>query len=238
MDSQEQIRTIQRALQVAGLIIGPVDGDAGPRTMTALHDVLALWQEHHSAPTDESKGKEFPSVSVYVPQDWMPDSKAKRIIVHWTAGNSKASKDDATHYHFLINDDGELVRGTKTVADNDSITDGVYAAHTLDCNTNSIGVSLAGMAGAIESPFSAGTHPITRKQWEVLPEVLAQLCDRYGIAVSPKTVLSHAEVEETLGIHQKGKWDIARLPFDDSVKGARDVGDQFRAATAKLLSQV
>jgi hypothetical protein len=61
--------------------------------------------------------------------------------------------------------------------------------------------------------------------WNALAYVLAQLCKRYGIKVDRKTVLSHAEVQPTLKITQKGKWDIARLPFDTSIQGAIPIGE-------------
>jgi hypothetical protein len=127
------------------------------------------------------------------------------------------------------------VRGKPTIDLNQAPARKGYAAHTLNCNSGSIGVSLCGMAGAVESPFSAGKSPITREQWDALAGVLADLCRRYAIPVTPATVLSHAEVQSTLGIKQRGKWDIARLPFDPAVIGARAIGDRFRAAARALL---
>ena len=53
-------------------------------------------------------------------------------------------------------------------------------------------------------------------------------------AVTPKTILSHAEVQGNLGIKQNGKWDIARLPFGHLV-GAKAIGDDFRAKTTAHL---
>ncbi|WP_248311240.1 hypothetical protein [Bosea sp. UNC402CLCol] len=53
--------------------------------------------------------------------------------------------------------------------------------------------------------------------------------------MTPKTVLSHAEVQGTLKIAQRGKWDIARLAFDPPVGGAKACGDMFRAATSALI---
>lgn len=129
------------------------------------------------------------------------------------------------------------MRGTPSIAADGIGGTGPRASHTLNCNTGSIGVSLCCMAGAIESPFNAGSAPMTAEQWSALPRVLADLCRRYGIAVSPRTVLSHAEVQGTLGIAQRGKWDITRLSFDPSVKGAKACGDAFRAATNALLGK-
>ena len=56
----------------------------------------------------------------------------------------------------------------------------------------------------------------------------ADLCEVYRIAVARDKLLFHAEVPGTLGIAQAGKWDVVRLPFDDSVRGARAIGDRFR----------
>jgi N-acetyl-anhydromuramyl-L-alanine amidase AmpD len=113
--------------------------------------------------------------------------------------------------------------------------DGDYAAHTRGCNTGSIGVSLACMAGATETPFNAGKFPMTEKQWVAMIEGIAQLCKFYKIPVSPQTVLSHAEVQGTLGIKQAGKWDFTRLAFDPTVKGAKACGDRMRKEVAAKL---
>lgn len=171
-----------------------------------------------------------------IPAAWMPNAKITGIVFHWTAGQNKASDLDRSHYHVLIEGDGKHVRGVPSI-DLNSLPKAKagYAAHTLNCNTGFIGVSLCGMAGAIEIPFSAGKQPITRIQWDELANLLAQLCKRYGIKVSRKTVLSHAEVQTNLGIKQKGKWDIARLPFDASIHGAVAIGDQMRAMVQSKL---
>ena len=159
-----------------------------------------------------------------------------RVIVHWTAGTHRASGLDRSHYHVLIEGDGKLVRGIPAISLNDSRgAKPGYAAHTLNCNTGSIGVSLCCMAGAVESPFNAGSAPMTRVQWDALPPVLADLCRRYGIPVTRKTVLSHAEVQGTLKIAQRGKWDISRLAFDPSVVGSAACGDAFRSSASALL---
>ena len=91
------------------------------------------------------------------------------------------------------------------------------------------------MGGAIESPFNAGKWPMTKKQWETLVDVLAELCKTYHISVSDKTILSHAEVQDNLGIKQRGKWDYTRLAFDPTIKGARAIGDKLRAEVKAKL---
>jgi len=225
---------VQRALLARGYDIGPggADGDIGPATLGAMLEALNKFPLLGTA----SEPAPQPSVPVgIVPADWMAWCRMERIIVHWSAGGHKASALDRKHYHIVIGGDGELVRGDKPIPANVSSADGDYAAHTLGLNSGSIAVSLAGMAGAVENPFKAGKSPITRAQWDRLPLVLADLCRRYAINVAPTTVLSHAEVEKTLGIKQRGKIDIMWIPGMTKMGSAREIGDQFRAATRALL---
>lgn len=169
-----------------------------------------------------------------VPTAWMPAARMQRIIVHWTAGGPKASDNDRAHYHVLIEADGKLVRGIPSIKLNETGAKG-YAAHTLNCNTGSIGVSMCCMAGAVESPFNKGSAPMTLAQWDAMIDVVADLCRRYSIPVTPKTVLSHAEVQTNLGIKQRGKWDIAWLPSGTGIFGAKACGDLLRRRVAAAL---
>ena len=73
------------------------------------------------------------------------------------------------------------------------------------------------MLGAREAPFDAGSQRINEAQIEALAQLVANLCRRYGIPVTRATVLTHAEVQPTLGVRQRGKWDITWLP--SSVRG-------------------
>lgn len=161
-----------------------------------------------------------------------------RIILHWTGGANSVSLLDRQHYHFIIDGGGKVHEGTFRPEDNLDVRDGKYAAHTLNCNTGAIGVAVAAMAGAVERPFNAGRFPITLKQVEALARLCARLCAQYEIPVRRETVLSHAEVQPTLKIPQRGKWDIAWLPGmakpDDPVK----VGDFIRAKISGNMQPV
>lgn len=160
----------------------------------------------------------------------------KRIILHWSAGGHAVSALDRQHYHFIIDGGGAVHEGNhKPEANTGFLRSGTYAAHTLNANTDSIGVALAAMAGAAERPFSPGRAPITEAQVSALVRLCADLCRRYGIPVTRKTVLSHAEVQPTLGIAQRGKWDIAWLPGMGGPGDPVMVGDMLRERIAAAM---
>ncbi|MCU0573573.1 MAG: N-acetylmuramoyl-L-alanine amidase [Syntrophobacteraceae bacterium] len=169
-----------------------------------------------------------------ISREWMPNCAMKRIVCHWTAGAHKASQVDQAAYHILIEDDGGLVRGTHSIEDNVSTRDGRYAAHTLNLNTGSIGVSVCCMANAREQPFDPGPCPMTLKQWQTMARVVAELCQFYHIPVTPQTVLGHGEVERILAVRQKQKWDPMVLPWSPTMSKA-EVGDAFRHLVAQYI---
>jgi len=227
MANDPQVKEWQKALNHAGYNIA-ADGDFGPKTLEAS---LASLQAEMPPPP--------PGTPHELPADWLPKStKMKRIIAHWTAGSHTVSRTDKEHYHFIWSGDGDAVRGDHEVTDNESTGDKDYAAHTKNCNTGCIGVSVACMAGAIENPFYAGAYPMSRAQWDGMIRGIAQLCDFYGIVVTPETVLSHAEVETVLNIDQNGKWDFTRLAWNTEIYGATACGNLMRLHVASMLSGV
>ncbi|KQW62690.1 MULTISPECIES: peptidoglycan recognition family protein [Ensifer] len=236
------VQALQRRLIALGFQLpkSGADGDFGIESIIATGNALdelqslRAFSSMYSPPATPVTPQAFVK-SQTVPADWMPPAKMVRIICHWTAGAHKASEFDRGHYHILIEDDGKLIRGGPSIDLNQSPTKKGYAAHTLNCNSGSIGVSLCCMGGSNEAPFDPGKYPMTRKQWDALTSVVADLCRRYNIKITDKTVLSHAEVQNNLGIQQRGKWDFTRLAFDPSIKGAKACGDKLRAeASAKL----
>ena len=156
----------------------------------------------------------------------------QRVIVHWSEGRRLSNDTDREHYHFLIEQDANgkvrVIRGDHSVSDNSNTSDGDYAAHTLGCNTGSIGVAMCGMMNCVESPYSPGPVPITEAQWELMEAVVAELCLRYDIPVSPQTTLSHGEVYKNLGIRQRGKWDTLVMPWEPTLS-RETVASRMRA---------
>jgi len=172
-----------------------------------------------------------------LPKKLLSPCSMKRIICHWSEGNYKANSTDLEHYHILIEGDGTVRGGDHTILDNVSASDGSYAAHTLGTNTGSIGVACCCMVGCQEKPFKPGSQPLKKSQWDVMVQVVAELCQFYSIPVTKTTVLGHGEVQSNLGIKQKGKWDPMVWPWDTS-KTRAQVGvalrEQVSAALARL----
>lgn len=186
----------------------PADGKVGPATLAALDKAL-------------------PPVA--------PAAGLSRIIWHWTAGTHVVSSLDRDHYHFIIAGDGSTVEGNRAPEANINTRDGLYAPHTLNCNTGSIGIAVAGMHGAAERPFSAGGFPIREVQVTAIVNLTASLCRKYGIPVTPRTVLSHAEVQPTLGIAQRGKWDISWLPGMNAASDPVAIGNILRGRVSAVI---
>jgi N-acetyl-anhydromuramyl-L-alanine amidase AmpD len=161
-----------------------------------------------------------------------------RIILHWTGGSDSNQDDDVRHYHFIVTRSGKRVVGVYTPEDNILVADDVYAAHTRKCNTGSIGMALDGMRGAVERPFNAGPEPITEVQLRAFVKWVAEVAKRYSIPVTRTTILTHAEVQPTLGIAQNGKWDIRWLPGMDKPLGAVLVGDRIRGMIQAELDKL
>jgi hypothetical protein len=152
----------------------------------------------------------------------------KRIVWHWTAGGHAPNSVDLNAYHEVIDGEGRVVKGVHPIESNKSPIRGAYAAHVRSFNSDSIGLSMAAMRGAVERPFNPGPSPVTQKQLEALAKRTAELCKEYNIPVSRETTLSHAEVAITHKVAQPGKWDITWIPGMTSVGNAVEVGDKIR----------
>jgi len=113
-----------------------------------------------------------------------PLAEPVRIVVHWTGGTDQTNSHDRQHYHFIIEGDGEIMKGVHSIASNNNTAYRVYAAHVRGLNTGSIGIALAGMGGSKESPFHKGPYPLKAKQFEVLAQLCAHLINMYELDVT------------------------------------------------------
>lgn len=161
----------------------------------------------------------------------------KRIHWHWTAGAEGLIGMEADSYHEIIQSDGTVQPGTWPIEANRSpIRAGRYAAHTLNANSDSIGLACDAMAGAQERPLVWGSNPLTEPQIEAMLQRTAHWCRFYDIPVSRKTTLSHAEVQASLGIKQRNKWDLTVLPGMTAVAAPVQIGDKLRARLSEIIA--
>lgn len=158
----------------------------------------------------------------------------KRIIMHWTGGAYNPSASDRAAYHVLIDGTGRQRMGDLPPEANES-TNTAYAAHTRALNTGSIGVAACAMHGARERPFSFGRYPVVPDQIAGMAETVADLCMTYDIPVERKTVLFHAEVETTLGVWQRAKWDMTWLPGMAAPTDPISAGDAMRLMVLEAI---
>jgi len=159
-------------------------------------------------------------------------SKIIGVTWHWTAGADGVNEVEKDSYNFIISRTGITVPGdfppeAQTPANIKRGTN-FYAAHTRNANSYRIGYAADAMGGAQERPLIWGPWPLTELQIREMTRFTAGLVRTYKLKVSRETILSHAEVERTLGIKQRAKWDITCLPGDTRVRDALEVGDILR----------
>lgn len=164
-------------------------------------------------------------------------SNPRRICLHWTAGAKRASEHDKHFYNHLIDFDGTRHDGLYPDAAQcyDTFTMG-YAAHVAGANGYTIGISMAGMWDA--KPGKLGTAQLTAAQWHSCVDLNAELCIKYGIVPSTKTIVGHCEVKELWGIDQGGKWDpFAPMKEWTWTHGLtpRQIGDMFRQSVIRRM---
>lgn len=155
-------------------------------------------------------------------------AKLSRIIVHWTAGGKEPNPHDLQAYHYLIDGEGLVRKGTYAPEDNEDCKDGRYAAHTGGGNTGSIGVAVCGMAGYNKN-YKTKVKPeyaVSRSQMEKMFSFIARLCGKYNIPINK--VITHAEFGlANPNTSSKGKIDISYIPHED-LSGIEECGDYIR----------
>lgn len=161
----------------------------------------------------------------------------KRIIIHWTAGVYKPNSTDLSHYHYLIDGEGEVHNGKYKPEDNENCNDGNYAAHTGGGNTGSIGISMCGMAN-FKNRNSVGDYPLTKVQCERCFKLIAELSKKYKISINPQNVMTHYEFGiKHPNTSSAGKIDIIYLPPYPDVEQSK-IGDFIRNKARWYLDKV
>lgn len=162
------------------------------------------------------------------------------VVWHWTGGTHKANALDVQHYQWIVNGDGTIVAGVHP-SRNFHPCPANYGAHTRNLNSGWLAISLSCLGGPGTSETNQGQWPMTKAQADMMIAMSAQLAEHYGIPVQRPTkadrrgFLSHAEVQEALGIAQAGKWDFT-VCYDPKIRGAKNVGDFFRQQVQELLN--
>ncbi|MBL4703247.1 MAG: hypothetical protein JKY54_01920, partial [Flavobacteriales bacterium] len=150
------------------------------------------------------------------------------VIWHWTAGAMGMIDLERHHYNAITDQDRNIYDGEFRPEAQATYAPGRAASHTLNANTHRASVSMDCMAGAKESPFDWGSNPMTWNHVHAMLDQTAQWVEAFDIEVSEWTTLSHAEVQSTLGIKQRNKWDINILPDMDKPGSAHEVGNRLR----------
>lgn len=159
-------------------------------------------------------------------------SNIKRIIIHHTGGTYKANSTDKNCYHYIIENDGTIVKGVYKIEDNINCQDGKYAAHTKLGNTGSIGIALAcNKDYTINNKVNSTGYPPTIIQYRALIKLCVELMKKYQIDI--KQVWTHYEWDKYKKIKQ-GKSDITYLPFFNTL-GPDDILNRIKTDIKKQL---
>lgn len=187
-----------------------VDGISGPKTRKGIADAMKV-------------------KNVSRKQDLFT-SGVRGVVWHWTAGKNGIIELEREHYNFLHDTAGNTYDGNHSVASQVAYDwrRGFGASHTRNMNTGWIGESVDAMHGANGWPMNWGTHPLTWEGIDAMLEHTMEMCEEYNIPVSKWTTLSHAEVQPTLGVRQRNKWDYMVLPGDAKPRDAVQIGDELR----------
>lgn len=213
-------RDIQARLAALGHNPGPIDGLMGQRTRAAQQQAMIERAVKTVAGLFHASG-------------------LHRIHLHWTAGAAGVIEFERRAYNGLVDHNGNRHWGTSSLEDQARYQAGVRgASHTLNANTGAIGLAIDAMAGANEVPFRAGTAPMTWGQVDEVCQWAAELSIAHDIPVTPYSILTHAEVQPTLGITQRWKWDINWLPDMDRAGDPIVVGNRLRAIISEKRDMI
>lgn len=128
---------------------------------------------------------------------WNSSDHVPRIYLHWTAGKYDSKFSD---YHINITGDGRIFVSVENMA--------TVLNHTWKRNTGSIGIVLCCAYGA--GSASLGDYPPTKKQIEVLAQVVDAVATGLWLTIDKHYVLTHGEAANNedggIGTHRPYAW--------------------------------
>ena len=104
-----------------------------------------------------------------------------KLYIHWTAGRYDQVFED---YHINITGDGDIYAQEFSL----------FLNHTYKRNSNAIGIAVDAMYNGTPEDF--GDYPVTKKQMNVLAQVIAKICIELPIPLDIEHVLTHAEAAD------------------------------------------
>lgn len=203
------VRMMQARCAALGFWPGPIDGVEGRRTRAAYAAAVA---------SQRAKGLPFQHAS-----------RITQIRLHWTGGRHTANADDRSRYHFLAEGDGKVIF---------TVPPETHLSHTRGANSGAIGMSVCCMHDAVERPFNPGRFPMTTVQLHALAHQAAVWCMFFDVPVTQWSVMTHAEVQITLGIKQRNKWDITWIPGMEQPGDPIMVGNKIRSIIRSKIASL
>ena len=145
-----------------------------------------------------------------------------RIVMCWSMSDNEFTRIDKNRYHFVVDQDGNVIRGNFDVSDNFEINHnekprGTYATPTNGLNDNTISIAMLGMKDyKVENEkIVVGEYPINKRQYVVFCMLAYHLSNLYGVIVDLEALITKSEIEAVLKKKQKpGTCDFKFLPFD------------------------
>jgi hypothetical protein len=161
-----------------------------------------------------------------------------RITAHHTGGGYRPTADDLRAYHISIDGEGQRHKGVHPLDANaagKALTTGAYYPHTWKLNSGNFGISVCSMVkGDWNNPRATAAYP-RAVQIDAMIEEIALRCREFSIQPSRTHTLSHAEVEPTLGVKQKNKWDFDYQIRTVAVREPVSIFDEIRQEVSKQL---
>jgi hypothetical protein len=138
-----------------------------------------------------------------------------KICIHWTGGrNDNVNSREKDSYHFIVTKKGIVHPGKHRPEKNfKRLTNrDIYAAHCGGGNSFTIGVAVAG--GPRGYTIKGENHEFSRKSFEEMCNLIAELAHKYKIPITPERIYTHYEFgTRNQGTDSVHKTDITSFPW-------------------------